>query len=52
MMYDVLAPSKVPAGLCAQKNCMAWTSLNTTIDAYWASGKPVVGAGAHCAQLA
>ena len=52
LMYDVLAPHKIPGGACARKECTPWSKLNATIDAFWARGGPVEGAGALCAQLA
>ena len=51
LMYDVLAPHKVPGGACANKVCVPWSSLNRTIDSYWQAGAPVPGASNICAQL-
>jgi hypothetical protein len=51
MMYDVLAPHKVPGGACAGKPCTPWSELNATVDSYWRAGAPIAGAANLCAQL-
>ena len=51
LMHDVLAPHKIPGGACANKTCVPWGTLNTTVNSYWQAGAPIAGAGNQCAQL-
>ena len=51
-MYDVVDPNLVPPSICGSAGCANWSTLNSTIQAWWSSGSTPDDAGALCAQLA